>query len=435
MSFKDKFMDKMMSFASKVSANIYISAIKDAFVENMPLLIAGSFATLGSSVLCSTTSGLAQFSGFEFLADFTSLFSTINYACINLLAFYICFLIGAAIGRKKGYKETFSGMLALACYVVLIPTSLTTEVDGVSVTVNNVIANTSTNSQGLFLAMFVGIGSILIFDKLMQVKKFRIKMPDAVPPSVATSFSSLIPTVLTLFVISLISYIFVKIFNMNISTAIVTALQTPLLSVMQHPLGILVIIFVTQIFWVLGLHGANITAAVREPLMILALTTNLELFNAGQSPTMIVAKPFWSMFCTIGGSGCTLGLLIAIYIASKREDYRAIAKLSTAPALFTINEPLIFGLPLVLNPMMMIPFVLAPLVSAGIGYFATYIGFAGATVVDVPWTTPAFLNSYLATGGNIGAVITQLICLIVCVLIYLPFVKMANKEVTQEVNG
>ena len=105
------------------------------------------------------------------------------------------------------------------------------------------------------------------------------------------------------------------------------------------------------------------------------------------------------------------------------------AKLSTAPAIFTINEPLIFGLPLVLNPIMMIPFILAPLVSASIGYFATYIGFAGAACVDVPWTTPVFINSYLATGGSIGAVITQAICLVVCILIYLPFVKMANKEI------
>ena len=191
----------------------------------------------------------------------------------------------------------------------------------------------------------------------------------------------------------------------------------------------IIIVFITQVFWFIGLHGANITAAVREPLMILALTTNLELYNAGQHPTMIVAKPFWSMFCTIGGSGCTLGLLIAIYLVSKREDYKAVAKLSTAPAIFTINEPLIFGLPLVLNPIMMIPFILAPLVSASIGYFATYIGFAGAACVDVPWTTPVFINSYLATGGSIGAVITQAICLVVCILIYLPFVKMANKEI------
>ena len=432
MNFKDKFMEKMNVIAGIVSSNIYISAIKNAFIANMPLIITGSFATLGSSVICSTTSGLAQFNGFEFLQEFASLFSTINYACINLLAFYICFLIGAAIGKAKGHSETFSGMLALASYAILIPTSLTTTVDGVNVTVNNVIANTSSNAQGLFLAMIVGIVSILMFDKLMKFKKLRIKMPEAVPPAVSESFSSLIPTVLTLFIISIISFIFTKVFGMNIADAIITALQAPLLKVMQHPLGILVIVFVTQVFWFIGLHGANITAAAREPLMILALTTNLELFNAGQAPSMIVAKPFWSMFCTIGGSGCTLGLLIAIYLVSKRDDYKAVAKLSTAPAIFTINEPLIFGLPLVLNPIMMIPFIIAPLISASIGYFATYIGFAGAACIDVPWTTPVFINSYLATGGSVGAVITQLICLIVCILIYLPFVKMANKEVTQD---
>lgn len=429
MSFKDKFMEKLNMFAGKMSANIYISAIKNAFIANMPLLITGSFATLGSSVLCSTTSGLAQFSGFGFLEQFSTLFSTINYACINLLAFYICFLIGGTVGKAKGHNEMFSGMLALASYVIMIPTSVVTKVNDVDTVINNVISNTSSNAQGLFLSMIAGIVSIIIFDKLMNMDKLRIKMPDAVPPAVSSSFSSLIPTIGTLFIVSLFSFVFTKITGMSFAEAIVVALQTPLLAVMQNPLGILFIVFITQVFWFIGLHGANITAAVREPLMILALTTNLELYNAGQHPTMIVAKPFWSMFCTIGGSGCTLGLLIAIYMVSKREDYKAVAKLSTAPAIFTINEPLIFGLPLVLNPIMMIPFILAPLVSASIGYFATYIGFAGAACVDVPWTTPVFINSYLATGGSIGAVITQAICLVVCILIYLPFVKMANKEI------
>lgn len=429
MSFKDKFMEKLNMFAGKMSANIYISAIKNAFIANMPLLITGSFATLGSSVLCSTTSGLAQFSGFGFLEQFSTLFSTINYACINLLAFYICFLIGGTVGKAKGHNEMFSGMLALASYVIMIPTSVVTKVNDVDTVINNVISNTSSNAQGLFLSMIAGIVSIIIFDKLMNMDKLRIKMPDAVPPAVSSSFSSLIPTIGTLFIVSVFSFIFTKVTGMSFAEAIVVALQTPLLAVMQNPLGILFIVFVTQVFWFIGLHGANITAAVREPLMILALTTNLELYNAGQHPTMIVAKPFWSMFCTIGGSGCTLGLLIAIYMVSKREDYKAVAKLSTAPAIFTINEPLIFGLPLVLNPIMMIPFILAPLVSASIGYFSTYIGFAGAACVDVPWTTPVFINSYLATGGSIGAVITQAICLVVCILIYLPFVKMANKEI------
>lgn len=429
MSFKDKFMEKLNMFAGKMSANIYISAIKNAFIANMPLLITGSFATLGSSVLCSTTSGLAQFSGFGFLEQFSTLFSTINYACINLLAFYICFLIGGTVGKAKGHNEMFSGMLALASYVIMIPTSVVTKVNDVDTVINNVISNTSSNAQGLFLSMIAGIVSIIIFDKLMNMDQLRIKMPDVVPPAVSSSFSSLIPTIGTLFIVSLFSFIFTKVTGMSFAEAIVVALQTPLLAVMQNPLGILFIVFITQVFWFIGLHGANITAAVREPLMILALTTNLELYNAGQHPTMIVAKPFWSMFCTIGGSGCTLGLLIAIYMVSKREDYKAVAKLSTAPAIFTINEPLIFGLPLVLNPIMMIPFILAPLVSASIGYFATYIGFAGAACVDVPWTTPVFINSYLATGGSIGAVITQAICLVVCILIYLPFVKMANKEI------
>ncbi len=177
-----------------------------------------------------------------------------------------------------------------------------------------------------------------------------------------------------------------------------------------------------------GLHGANSTSAIREPLMLAALATNADLVANGLQPAMNVARPFWSMYCTIGGSGCTWGLLIAIYFFSKREDYRVIAKLSTVPAIFTINEPLIFGLPLVLNPILMVPFILTPLVSASIGYASTALGFAGRAFVEVPWTTPVFLNAFLATGGSIGAVITQAVCLAVSILIYIPFVKIANKK-------
>ena len=424
----DKLMNKMNTIAYKVSSNKYLFAIREAFVSNMPLIITGSFATLFSSVLCSTTSGLAQFDTFTFLADYAPLFTSINYATMNLMAIFICFLVGSSIGKSNGHNERFTGLLALAAYIITIPTEVISEIDGKSVTILNVIANVNTNAQGLFLAMLIGIVSIVLFSKLMNVKKLRIKMPEAVPQSIADSFSSLLPTILTLFLISLVSFSFRAITNMYLSEAILQTLQVPLQGVMQHPLGILVIILVTQVFWFFGLHGANITSAIREPLMYVALAANIDAVAAGISPNMITSKPFWSMYCTIGGSGCTMGLLIAIFLFSKRDDYKAIGKLSALPAIFTINEPLIFGLPLVLNPIMMIPFILAPLVSATIGYFSTLIGFAGAAFVEVPWTTPVFFNSYLATGGSVGAVITQLICLIVAILIYFPFVKLANKE-------
>ncbi|MTD38900.1 PTS sugar transporter subunit IIC [Erwinia sp. CPCC 100877] len=426
------FMNGMTSIANKIGTNKYLLAIREAFVTNMPLIITGSFATLFANVISSPTNGLAQFEAFSFLAGTAPLFSAISYATVNMLAFFICYLVGASLGEANKQNSRFTGLLALASYIIAVPTELSIELDGVNQLIPNIISNTTTNAQGLFLAMLIALMSVAIFSKLMSLKRLKIKMPDSVPAGIADSFSSLIPTILTLFIISLISFTFRSIFNMYLSDAIFNMLQAPLQSVMQNPLGILVIIFVTQVFWLFGLHGANITSAIREPLMYTALAANMESVANGNAPEMIVSKPFWSMYCTIGGSGCTLGLLIAIFMISKREDYRTIAKLSSVPAIFTINEPLIFGLPIVLNPIMAIPFVLTPLVTAALGYFATFIGFAGAAYVEVPWTTPVFINAYLSTGGSIGAVVTQAIGLVLSVLIYLPFVKIAGSQKLQE---
>ncbi|MGB7461066.1 MAG: PTS transporter subunit EIIC, partial [Carnobacterium jeotgali] len=142
----------------------------------------------------------------------------------------------------------------------------------------------------------------------------------------------------------------------------------------------------------------------------------------------IINMPVWDMYMNIGGSGVTFGLLFAIFIVGKRDDMKEIAKLSMGPSIFNINEPVIFGMPIMLNPILAIPFIVTPLVTGVIGYVATYIGFAGKAVVMIPWTTPPFISAYLATAGSIGAVITQLICIVVSTLIYLPFVKISNSR-------
>lgn len=134
---------------------------------------------------------------------------------------------------------------------------------------------------------------------------------------------------------------------------------------------------------------------------------------------------------SMGGSGVTIGLLIAIFITGKRADMREITKLSFVPGLFNINEPVIFGMPIMLNPILAIPFVFVPLITGTIGYIATSIGFAAKAVVMVPWPMPPIINAYLATAGDLGAVITQCICILVSIIIYLPFVKVSNRTLTE----
>ncbi|PLR32874.1 PTS sugar transporter subunit IIC, partial [Chimaeribacter californicus] len=142
----------------------------------------------------------------------------------------------------------------------------------------------------------------------------------------------------------------------------------------------------------------------------------------------IITMPFWDVYMSIGGSGCPIGLLLAVILASRRKEMKEIGKLSLGPSFFNINEPVIFGMPIMLNPILAIPFIITPLVTGTIGYFATSLGFAGRAVVMVPWTTPPVINAWLSTAGSMGAVVTQLVCIGVSVMIYLPFVKVASRR-------
>lgn len=160
--------------------------------------------------------------------------------------------------------------------------------------------------------------------------------------------------------------------------------QQPLERVVQSLPGILLLMFVAQLFWVIGIHGNQMIKPIREPLLLGAITVNMSAFEQGKEVPNIITMPFWDVYMSIGGSGLTIGLLIAVMIATKRKEMKEIAKLSIGPGIFNINEPVIFGMPIMLNPILAIPFIITPLVTGSIGYFATVTGFAGKAVVMVP---------------------------------------------------
>ncbi len=426
----DKFSEKMSILANKLNGNKYLTTIKDSFLSVIPLIIVGSIGTLISSVVCSPTNGIAQFSGFEWLANYAPLFDTVNYATMNILAILIAFYVGSNLAKQNGLEGNFEGLVSVCALICASPTTVTGIIGKESVAVSAIGVDV-TNSKGLFVAMIVGMICIELYSKLTKVEKLKIKMPDSVPPNVSKSFSSLIPTIIVLFSVAIISFIFIQVTGMYLSEAIYTLLAVPVTAAFQNPMGIILCAMIGSIFWICGLHGASIVNGVINPIVITALQTNADLILKGQPATEIVTKPFWTMYITMGGFGCTIGLLFAIFIASKREDDRSIAKLSLAPGIFGVNEPLIFGLPIVLNPTLAIPFILAPVACAAIGYFATLIGFAAKAYVMIPWCLPPIVSGALATGGHIGTMITQIICIVAATLIYLPFVKMRNKEIVK----
>lgn len=423
------------NMATKINSYKYIIAIKNAFTALIPVIITGAFATLFSNMVFDSTNGLAQIDALAFLEELKPISQAINYATMNMLTISAVFLIGLEIGNLNKENGYFPGLLAVISYITVNPTTLELLVNDKMQVVENVLSRNYTDTKGLFLGMFIAIASVELFTWLGRQDKLNIKMPDSVPPNVSRSFSALIPTILTITIIASAGFAIFRITGMYLYDIIYTIVQAPLESVMQGLPGVLILMFVAQFFWVIGIHGNQMIKPIREPLLLASIAVNTDAFNAGKEIPNIINMPFWDMYMNIGGSGVTIGLLFAIFIVGKRDDMKEIAKLSMGPSIFNINEPVIFGMPIMLNPILAIPFIVTPLVTGVIGYVATYIGFAGKAVVMIPWTTPPFISAYLATAGSLGAVVTQLICIIVSTLIYLPFVKISNsRQLVEEPN-
>lgn len=427
----------MLTIAGKIGNNRYLAAIRDAFTDLMPIIIIGSFCTLFANVVCNTTEGymsLANVPGFAWLGTFKPLFTAANYGTMNMMAIGVVILLSAKVAESFGNTDKVVSITALGCFISLCSTSATATAaeSGETVELANVLSSDYTSAKGLFVAMLVGIFSALIYVKLVDSGKLEIHMPDSVPPNIARSFAVLFPAFITVFIIAAIGFAFEYALNVTLFQAITDFIQTPLKNVLTGLPGFLLLMFMTVILWFFGIHGTQTLKAIYEPILLAAFAENEAAYLAGEEIPNIICTPFMSAFGTITGAGITGGLLLSILIFSKRDDYRSIAKLSIPCGLFNINEPVTFGLPIVMNPIMGIPFMISPVVCCAFGYFMTSIGFCGKMVVNAPWTTPPGIMAFMASGGSLGAVVTQLLCVVISFLIYTPFVLISNKQAEQE---
>lgn len=334
-------IDALGSFANKLNRLRYIMAIKASFITLMPVIIVGAFSVLISNMVLDPKNGLASFALFSFLAPLKPIMSGINYATLNFLTIGAVFLIGIELGRINGSRSLFPGLLAVICLISITPTTIDLVVNGQTVPVKDVLARQFSDTKSLFLGMFIAIFSVEIYSKLEKIDRLRIKMPDSVPPNVAASFSALIPVIITVTLIATLGFTFHAITGMYLYDAIYKVVQQPLESVVQSLPGLLVLMFVAQMFWVIGIHGNQMIKPSLEPLLLGAIAVNMTAFEQGQEIPNIITMPFWDVYMSIGGSGLTIGLLLAVMIASKRREMKEIAKISFGPCVFNINEPVI----------------------------------------------------------------------------------------------
>ena len=329
--------------------------------------------------------------------------------------------------------DAITAIVALGAYIALCSTVVTgTTESGEAYTVANVLAVNFTNSKGLFMAIIAGITSSELYLHLMKSKHLLIKMPDSVPPNVTASFASLFPGMLTVLIFAAFSFGFESIFKLSVNDAITMCIQVPLSKIITTVPGFIALFMFSNILWSFGIHGPQVLQPIYTATMLQALQENTDAVLAGAQATNIFNRSFISVFSAGTGAGMTGMLALAILLFSKREDQRAVSKLSIAPGLFNINEPMIFGIPIVMNPIYCIPFILAPAVSITFGYVMTAIGFAKPMAYAVPATTPIILKSFLATAGDIPTMITEIMALFLVFLLYVPFVLISNKQAAEE---
>lgn len=252
-------------------------------------------------------------------------------------------------------------------------------------------------------------------------------MPDSVPEGVSRGFTALIPAFVVAFAVLIINGIFV-----GLGTDIFQVVAIPfgfVANITNSWLGLMVIYFLIQSLWIVGIHGANIIFAFVTPIALVNMAANNEGAN------IPLAGEFSNMFVTMGGSGATLGLIIYLAYMSKAEQLKMLGRASIAPAIFNINEPIIFGLPIIYNPALAIPFFLAPMASATVGYFAIKLGLCNPVVAQMPWPSPAGIGAFIGTGGDWRAAVVALVCAFVAFLVYLPFIRMYDEKLYKEEQG
>lgn len=421
-----KFMDKyIIPVAGKLGAQRHLVAVRDGFVAMIPITMIGALATLVNNL---PIPAYQNFMKNTFGETWTTLGGDLWWGSIATMALFL--VVGVAYNLAKSYDEDGlqAGLIALSIFFVMSPqvANIVTEA-GDKVSGWGFVPSGYISNSALFTAIVIGLLATEIFVKLSRIKKINIKMPDGVPPAVARSFAKLIPGMLTIAIFGAIGLLIKTLSGgLFLNDLLNTYLAAPLKGAADSLGSTMLITFFIHALWTIGLHGANIAMSITETLLMDLGAENAALAQAGATEGFhTLAGAFLDAFVYLGGSGMILGLIIALIIAGRRR--KDMIALGLAPSVFNISEPVIFGLPIVLNPIYMIPFVLAPVVCSAVAYLAIDMGLVMPVIAaKIPWVTPPILGGFLATGHWTGAALAA-VNLLISIVIYIPFVIAAEK--------
>lgn len=418
----------LVPVAAKIGGQRHLISIRDGFIAILPLTLAGSLAVLLNVFLRDIPAALGKTGFVEAMTPIININGQVWWATIAMMALVFSFTLAYNLGKNGGVDGLPAGVVGLMIFIATTPQEvLTSAINGDQTVLQSVYLG----STGLFTSIIFIVVLMELYVWIIK-RNITIKMPESVPPAVSKAFVAVIPGVVVVYLSAIISLGITDLASMPVNNLISEVIQKPLLQLSQGYPAVLFITILTQVLWFFGLHGMNILAPIYESIWTTAQNQNISDIQQQLEPTYMWVRASFDVYAMVGGSGMTIGLIASMFMLGKREDTRTIAKIGLAPGIFNINEPMVFGVPIVLNPIYLIPWVIVPAVTVTIGYVATYIGFAGPVIAGPPWVTPGVLSAFIATGGSIGAAITAAGCLVVAVVMWAPFVVLAEKEAEKQ---
>lgn len=439
--------EKLMPKAMTIAQNKYLGSVSDGFMSLMPVLIIGSIFSLLNNLAIPAYQSLIESTGLK------SFLAIPNVVTNDIISIYAVFFIAYAFAKREQVDQGVAGMVALFSFLAIVPMGNTLPIissfladNGIELADEVVIPAMSflpfewLGAKGLFVAIFVALISGKIYSYLVR-NNVTIKMPESVPPTISKSFGGLLPGFASILFFMILDRLvgLIPVAGIDgIQTGIYTLVQAPMESVLgNNVFSFLLAAFICQALWSLGIHGMSaIILPIFYPLWTSLNNLNIEALNSGVSAyelPNILNRSFWSAYVILGGSGMTLGLCLVMAFMAKSKQYKTLGRLSVVANACGINEPLIFGIPIVLNPVMLIPFVATPLISAVLAYVLTLLHVLPRLSFIIPLGTPVIMSGFMATpDGGWKVALFQVGLILLSAVIYYPFFRMLDKKAQTE---
>jgi len=410
-----RFVENYVSpIAGRISSQRHVMAIRDGFISAMPFMIVGSFLLVFAYPPFSpdTTWGFAR-AWLDMAKQFEGQILTPFDMTMGVMSLYICAAIAYNLGKhyvKSHQLDPFMcAMLSLMAFLLIAAPKT-----------KGALPVDSLGGTGIFTAILVAIYCVEMM-RFLKAHNIGIRLPDQVPPMIKNSFDLLIPVLVVIATLHPLNLFIEAQTGMILPQAIMHLLE-PLVSASDSLPAILLSVLLCQIFWFAGIHGALTVPGIMNPFWMANLSANQAALAAGAALPHVYLQGFWDHYLLIGGVGSTLPLAFLL-LRSRVTHLRTIGKMGVVPSFFNINEPILFGAPIIMNPMLFIPFVFVPMINACLAYTATKLGWLAQVVSLTPWTTPAPIGASWAANWALSPVVMCVICMVMSALMYLPFLR------------